>query len=280
MTDDGSSITVDFLSNFATIQGITLEVFLSKTNSLNTSTDVLISTIPLGPGVPFQGAISGAHSYTVPTGVDVNDFDFVLVQCTSANILWGYANLVNTEVIRNGNFVANMPSVYPISGDVILTSNNGAMTVDFASNFATIQGITLEVFLSKTNSLNTATDVLVSTIPLGPGIPFQGPITGAHTFNVPAGIGLYEYSYVLVQCTSANILWGYANICDMELTLNQQPLPAEIYLAEDINSSAILTTSGSYSFEASNDVGLSEGFQVPLSTLFIADAGTGVGCTP
>ncbi len=276
VTNNNGNLIVDFASNFQTIQGITLEVFLGKANALNTATDVLISTIPLGPGIPFQGPITGAHSYTVPSGIDINDFDYVLVQCTSANILWGYTEL--TTVSRNSNFVANMPNVYPISGDASLSDDNGNLTVHFDSNFATIQGITLEVFLSKQNMLNTSTDVKVSTIPLGPGIPFQGPITGSHTFTVPAGVDFYEFSYILVQCTSANILWGYVNICDMDLAINEQPLEGEIYLAEEISSTSTLSTNGNYRFEGHNGVSLFTGFEVPLTTEFIGLAGQPYGC--
>jgi hypothetical protein len=276
MTSNNGNLVVDFASNFETIQGITLEVFLGKTNVLNSATDVLISTIPLGPGIPFQGSISGAHSYTVPNSVDINDFDYVLVQCTSANILWGFAELAT--ISRNGNFVANMPAVYPISGDASLASENGNLTVHFDDNFVTIQGITLEVFLAKENILNTATDVKVSTIPLGPGASFQDPITGAHAFSVPTGVDFYEFNYILIQCTSANILWGYVNICELDLALHQQPLSAEIYLAEEITSTSELSINSDYRFEGYNGLSLDTGFEVPLTTEFVGLTGQPYGC--
>lgn len=278
MSNFNGNTTVTFASNFQTIQGITLEVFLGKTNALNTATDVLISTIPLGPGVPFQGPITGAHSYVVPNGVDINDFDYVLVQCTSANILWGFANLSDVVTTRIGSFTPDRPSVYPLTGNVFMTNDNGVYTVNFGNNFATIQGLVLEVFLAKTSVLDTLRDVVISTLPLGPNIDFMDPITGAHSFPVPHGIGFYEFPYVIIQCTVANLPWGYANLCDMDLTLNQQPLASETYLAEEISSSTELSPNSDYRIEGYHGVNLNTGFEVPLTTEFLGLAGQPHGC--
>ncbi len=278
MSNTNGISTVTFESNFATIQGITLEVFLAKTSALNTSTDVKISLQPLDAGSSFMAPITGMRTFAVPAGIDLLDFDNILVQCTSANVLWGHATLGSLEIIRTGSFVANDPDVYPISGDVKLSSTNGNLSVTFESNFATIQGITLEVFLAKTSALNTSTDVKISQQPLDAGSSFMAPITGMRTFAVPAGIDLLDFDNILVQCTSANVLWGHVNICEGIVDIVANPIPDGLYSAQDITSHTVVDVPASVQFESSTTIQLDTGFEVPFTSEFEANVGPIYGC--
>jgi len=222
------------------------------------------------------------RTFTVPSGTNINDFDNVLVQCTSASVLWGNASLApvaHAPIQRTGNFIANDGNVYPISGDVTVSQENGILTVVFESNFATIQGVKLEVFLSKSNALNPATDQKISLEPLDNGSPFMSPITGMRTFTAAQGTNIYEFDNVIVQCTSVNTLWGYANLCETNLDI---PIVANtdlIYRAEDYISSAAMINSGlNIGYESSDYVELIEGFEVKKFSDFHAKAGSLYGC--
>lgn len=111
---------------------------------------------------------------------------------------------------KSGSFVANLPSIYPIVGTVNMTEDNGTLSVTFEDDFATVQGIRLEVFLSVTGDLNTANDVKISSAPLDDGTSMNTPISGTRSFTAPAGTGIDDFDYVIVYCTSASTLWGSA----------------------------------------------------------------------
>ena len=137
--------------------------------------------------------------------------------------MWGNVSLSPPQAAppaqRSGSFVANNPALYPISGDVSVSEQGGVLTVVFESNFATIQGLRLEVFLSKSNQLDTSTDQMISLLPLDDGSDFMSPITGMRTFTAAAGTSIYDFDNVLIQCTIANVLWGHANLCESNLDI-------------------------------------------------------------
>lgn len=187
-------------------------------------------------------------------------------------------NMTFAQLTRTGSFVAGT-ALYPISGDVTVTSNAGTITVEFENNFSTIQGIRLEVFLGKSKNLNTGTDLKISTVPLDDGTAMSSPITGTRTFAVPAGTNLYEYDNVIVQCTVANVLWGHANLCESTLNLSTSPLPTDLYRGEQsILSSSVIDNAADVSFEAQNMIVLDSDFEVPSSSNFDAVVGSTRGC--
>jgi len=122
--------------------------------------------------------------------------------------------IATTQSSKTGNFVANLPSIYPIVGTVTMSENNGELTITFEDDFATVQGIRLEVFLSVTGDLDTNNDIKISSAPLDDGTSMNTPITGSRSFTAPAGTGINDFAYVVVYCTSANVLWGGALMGD------------------------------------------------------------------
>jgi len=182
------------------------------------------------------------------------------------------------QLNRTGSFIENS-DVYPISGDVTVTHNDGSLVVEFEDNFSTIQGITLEVFLGRSNNLNRSTDLLISTAPLDSGTPMSTPITGSRTFDPPSGTNLYDYDNVLVYCTSADVLWGYANLCKNELNLSANQLPSDTYRSEQIIlSSSQIANNANVSFETKDTIVLNTNFAVLDSCNFNAIVGTSQGC--
>jgi len=188
-------------------------------------------------------------------------------------------NISLAQIIRTGSFVENS-AIYPISGDVKVTNNAGMVSVEFENNFSTIQGITLEVFLGKSKNLNRATDLLISTAPLDSGTAMSTPITGSRTFTVPLGTSLYEFDNVLVYCTSADVLWGHANLCENFLNLTNSPLPTDTYRGEEIILSSVLLENGAdVIFETKSQIVLDTNFEVPVLSNFTAIADPLYGCT-
>lgn len=194
-------------------------------------------------------------------------------------IMISFSQTADAQTNRTGSFVANS-AIYPISGDISVTDIAGVKTVTFEANFATIQGITLEVFLAKTNVLNFSTDILISTAPLDSGTAMNTPITGMRTFTVPNGVSIYDFDNIIVQCTSASVLWGHANICASQLLISTTGVSSGTYRAADqIISDSELAASSSISYECADYIELNNGFEVPLSTDFMALAGVTYGCS-
>lgn len=189
-----------------------------------------------------------------------------------------FLNSSFAQLNRTGTFVQNS-AIYPISGDVTVTHSGGTISVEFENNFATVQGITLEVFLGKSSNLNRSTDLVISTEPLDSGTPMSTPISGSRSFAVPSGINLYDYDNVLVYCTSADVLWGYANLCENILNLSANPLPSDTYRGEQIiSSSSNVDNNANVTFETKDTIVLNTNFEVPNSSNFNALLDTTFGC--
>lgn len=183
------------------------------------------------------------------------------------------------QVTRTASFIANDPAVYPCSGDVTLTLSGNTITVDFASNFQTVQGLTLEVFLTKTKNLNMATDVKISTTPLDFGTATNSPIIGPRTFTVPAGVDAFEFNNVIIECTSIMELWGHANLCEPSENFTAGPLPSDMYEAvQNITCSTNLLMNSVISMEAMDRIELLNGFDVSSNTDYLANVGPSLGC--
>lgn len=137
---------------------------------------------------------------------------------------------VHSQCTRTGNFVAADPSQYPISGDATIIDNGNELMVRFEENFATVQGAMLEVFLSKTGTLDTANDLKISSDPLDRGSATGTPISGVHEFAVPSGITVEDFDHVLIQCTTINALWGNVALGDNEGNCGTTTLTRDIAL--------------------------------------------------
>ena len=77
----GLAITLD--SDFSSASGPALEVYLSHRRGN-------------GPGAISLGPLQrtrGEQTYSVPDGVSLTDFDFVLIHCVPFNVTFGVAEL-------------------------------------------------------------------------------------------------------------------------------------------------------------------------------------------
>ena len=129
---------------------------------------------------------------------------------------------INAQCARSGNFVQSDPA-YSISGTANITFNtNGDKDVIFESNFMTVQGVDLRVYLSKEDDINTAgaDPIEVTTSALlgdnGMTSPVLSPITGMKTFPINQtmypNVNLSTYDHIVIQCIGINERWGHVNL--------------------------------------------------------------------
>jgi len=86
---DGNTY-IQFAEDFRAAGGPDLKVFLSPIDVATVTGDTAIN------GAVLLGELTktkGAQEYLVPAGVDLNDFESVLVHCEAYSILWGGGNL-------------------------------------------------------------------------------------------------------------------------------------------------------------------------------------------
>lgn len=151
------------------------------------------------------------------------------------------AQLFNAQCARSGNFVQSDPA-YSITGTASLTfTTGGNKDVIFDSNFMTVQGLDLRVYLSKRDDILMlgADPIEVTTGPLlgdnGMTSPVLSPITGMKTFAVDQimypNVDLDTYDYIVIQCIGINERWGYVNLgtpngvnCDSLLSVTEKSL--------------------------------------------------------
>lgn len=138
---------------------------------------------------------------------------FKLTTLASFIYLFAFNSIGHSQDVRTGSFVAFNPSIYAITGTVEMSVDaTDGLTVKFKNDFATVQGVKLEVFLSTDAEFSAADDIKISTDPIGQGVPMGVAITGPRTFVVSDSVSLDQYDNVLVQCTSFGVLWGHAEL--------------------------------------------------------------------
>ncbi|WP_299678249.1 T9SS type A sorting domain-containing protein [uncultured Dokdonia sp.] len=134
----------------------------------------------------------------------------------------GITTITQAQCFREGTLAAvDDPVDYPVEGTAFLRfETDGTKQVIFADDFATVQGIELRVFLTTTERLNQGgTELQVTTEPLqddNGGQDMNDPITGMKTFDVPDSVNLSDFSYIIIQCVQADVLWGRATLGDNE----------------------------------------------------------------
>jgi len=104
---------------------------------------------------------------------------------------------------RSGTFTKRPGTSYNVSGSATLEQQpNGSLVLKFGDNFSTSNGPGLEVFLSTTNTVGANSRNL-------------GRIkstAGAQSYNVPAGVSLSTYNWVIIHCVPFNVTFGYAQL--------------------------------------------------------------------
>lgn len=92
---------ITFNNDFATVQGLDLRVYLSTNTTINSGgTDLEITSSPLiddngnpGGNTYLGDPLTGAKTFTVPSSVAFDEYDYIIIQCIQASLQWGRANL-------------------------------------------------------------------------------------------------------------------------------------------------------------------------------------------
>ncbi len=163
---DGSK-KVNF-DTFETVQGVVLHTFLSVDENYDPSIDLQISIRELyvDEDNNIKGTlgdpISGPRTFEVPSEVEFDTYNYVIVYCVSANELWGRAELVNPtgagcNSLANDTFTSEELSIFPNPVNeqlnIQLKSLDAASFKIFGLNGQLIQTV------SKTNTTNSQIDV-------------------------------------------------------------------------------------------------------------------------
>jgi len=88
-----------FESDFATVQGADLRVYLSSTDDIATpgSNNIQVSSQLInddgGTGGAGVSPITGVRTFTLPSNIELNDYNFIVIQCIIINERWGHAPL-------------------------------------------------------------------------------------------------------------------------------------------------------------------------------------------
>ena len=80
---DGSTKTIELGTDFLSDSGPDLDVYLSPDPN------------PVANGIKLEAltSLSGTQTYDVPVGIEITDYEYVVVHCTQYNHLYGYALL-------------------------------------------------------------------------------------------------------------------------------------------------------------------------------------------
>lgn len=104
---------------------------------------------------------------------------------------------------RTGMFQKNPSQDHVVSGGATLKeNNNGTLTLEFDSNFASSSGPDVRVYLSGSESI-TGNSFEVGSLK---------STSGQQTYTLPASINLNSYDYVLIHCVPFNITFGWAKL--------------------------------------------------------------------
>lgn len=156
---------VTFGDDFVTIQGIELRVFLSSTPRLAQGGNELeVTTEPLqddNGGTDMGDPITGAKTFEVPSNVELGDYDYIIIQCVQADVLWGRADLAEAQgtdcaaLSVEQNTIANL-TIFPNPTTDFITVN-GFLGTSKMSIFDTLgkELLTKEVTTNETIDVST-----------------------------------------------------------------------------------------------------------------------------
>jgi hypothetical protein len=106
---------------------------------------------------------------------------------------------------RTGMFTKRPGVSYEVRGTAILEKrapDSDPLILRFGSDFAVSNGPGIEVFLSTTNRVTS------SRVGLGR----VKRLTGEQSYDVPSGVRLDTFDWVIIHCVPFNVTFGYAQL--------------------------------------------------------------------
>ncbi len=98
----------------------------------------------------------------------------------------------------------------PVSGQVALVDSIGQLYVVLGDDFSTVAGPDLYIYLGIMNvapTISGNTHVEVAALASN---------TGAQTYEVPSGVGINDYNYVLIHCNTFNAFWNGGELGELD----------------------------------------------------------------
>ncbi len=147
-----------------------------------------------------DAAIATVNGNGLATGIRAGKVNII---ATAEGIEGPAARLTVLGTSRSGTFTRNPSTSYNVSGTATLEQQpNGSLVLRFGSNFSSSNGPGLEVFLSTTNAVGSNSRNLGRL----------QRTSGEQSYNVPAGVTLTTYNWVIIHCVPFNVTFGYARL--------------------------------------------------------------------
>lgn len=104
---------------------------------------------------------------------------------------------------RRGAFTKRPGTSYNVSGAASLEQQpNGSLVLKLGDDFSSSSGPGLDVYLSTTNAVGSNSRSLGRL----------QRTSGAQSYNVPSGVTLTTYNWVIIHCVPFNVTFGYAQL--------------------------------------------------------------------
>lgn len=196
------------------------QLFLAKTaDNIQAQRDADPASVSAAIGTVTNG-FSGAANYPLPSSVDAEAFNYLIVWCPTAGVNFGVAQLGESSgptltTVRQANFVSDGAGGAPnASGSVhIARSESGALYVQLGDNFAQEMGPgDTQLLLARTSdNVQAQRDSDAASVSATLGTIANGA-SGAQEFMIPSGVNVSDFDYVIVWCPTAGVNFGAAQL--------------------------------------------------------------------
>ena len=209
---EGGKLYVELGADFKREEGPgdTQLLLARSADNIQSQRDADAASVSMALGTIPNGG-TGAMEFEVPSGVDVDDFDFVIVWCPTAGVNFGAAELPK----RSGNLVADGAGGAPdATGAVKLArAGDGSLTIELGADFMQEMGPgDTQLLLARgMNNIAEQRDADASSVSAVVGTITNGA-TGAQTFTVPDGVDVDQFDYAIVWCPTAGVNFGAASL--------------------------------------------------------------------
>lgn len=113
--------------------------------------------------------------------------------------------VTSMQTSRSGQFTKRPGVNYTVNGTATLAidpANTSRLILSFGDDFQVSNGPGIDVFLSTSNQV-TSTSINLGDVKR---------LNGAQTYEVPAGVNLDTFDWVIIHCVPFNAVFGYAQL--------------------------------------------------------------------
>lgn len=158
------------------------------------------------PGVTFTWQSTHTAIATVNTGglvIGIANGTTSIIATTNGVTSAPVKTVVGPINLRTGQFTSRPSGGYNVQGTAKLekvSPSSDQLILKFGSDFNVSNGPGIEVFLSVSNSVTSG------SLRLGP----VKQLAGAQSYDIPIGVSLNTYNWVIIHCVPFNATFGYA----------------------------------------------------------------------